>query len=182
MRQNTKLISASDKDGAEDARKSKSTHSSPVKKGRPEPWTVEPWNGEMKLQSPRKRATGSGGSNGSAPPLPGHQSNAVAHTSIIDEEMRSEAATIDSGERGRLFVKVMGVKDLELPLPKSECRNGNCDALCAMLTINQTNALGSASHSTTVCIVSQLPGLSWPETRQLDKNSSWWCQTTSNFS
>jgi hypothetical protein len=26
----------------------------------------------------------------------------------------------DSGERGRLFVKVMGVKDLDLPLPRSK--------------------------------------------------------------
>lgn len=52
--------------------------------------------------------------------MPGHESNAVPHSHGA-EDFQSEVATIDSGERGRLFAKVMGVKDLDLPLPKSEC-------------------------------------------------------------
>jgi hypothetical protein len=33
--------------------------------------------------------------------------------------MVPETAQEEAGERGRLFVKVIGVKDLDLPLPKS---------------------------------------------------------------
>jgi hypothetical protein len=39
---------------------------------------------------------------------------------LNEEDMSSELATEEAGERGRLFVKVMGVKDLDLPIPKSE--------------------------------------------------------------
>jgi hypothetical protein len=52
--------------------------------------------------------------------MPGQQSNAVALNQVAEEEDQPEIATPESGERGRLFVKVMGVKDLDLPLPKSE--------------------------------------------------------------
>lgn len=117
MRQNTKLVTASDKDG-NDHWKARSAQNSPIKQHRPESWIVEPWNSETRPRSTRKRVTGS--SNGNAPPLPGQESNTTAINHAIEEDVQSEVATIDSGERGRLFVKVMGVKDLDLPLPKNE--------------------------------------------------------------
>ncbi|RDA91414.1 hypothetical protein CP533_6901 [Ophiocordyceps camponoti-saundersi (nom. inval.)] len=117
MRQNTKLVSASDKDG--DATwKSRSANNSPIKQDRPQSWIIEPWNGsESRSRSPRKRP---GTSAGPVPPMPGQESNAGAQRQVSTSDTQSEAATIDTVERGRLFVKVMGVKDLDLPLPKNE--------------------------------------------------------------
>ncbi|EFY93362.1 hypothetical protein MAC_00600 [Metarhizium acridum CQMa 102] len=116
MRQNTKVITASDKDG-DDHSRARTAQSSPVKQGRPETWVVEPWNGETRPRSMRKRITGA---SDAIPPLPGGDSNATTINHGLEEDLQSEVATIDSGERGRLFVKVMGVKDLDLPLPKNE--------------------------------------------------------------
>ncbi|KAK4216114.1 Bud site selection protein BUD4 [Rhypophila decipiens] len=116
MRQNTKLVTASDKD-TDDARPGyRSAGNSPVKATRPQSWTVEPWNGQPRKRSsvrkPRPATTGP------VPPLPGQESNAMA---VSEEDlMAGELSTGDSGERGRLFVKVMGVKDLDLPLPRNE--------------------------------------------------------------
>ncbi|KND94680.1 Bud site selection protein BUD4 [Tolypocladium ophioglossoides CBS 100239] len=115
MRQNTKLVTASDKDG-DTTWKTRSANNSPVKQDRPQSWVVEPWNGQPRQKSYRKGP----GTSGPIPPLPGHESNATALNHVVEEDAQSEAATIDSGERGRLFVKVMGVKDLDLPLPKSK--------------------------------------------------------------
>ena len=120
MRQNTKLVSASDKDG-EEPRTARSAGNSPIKKTRPQSWTVEPWNGKARTASMRKRS-GAGGHapSGPVPPMPGQQSNATALKGVAEEEEHAEQAPPESGERGRLFVKVMGVKDLDLPLPKSK--------------------------------------------------------------
>ncbi|UNI14207.1 Bud site selection protein bud4 [Purpureocillium takamizusanense] len=115
MRQNTKVVAASDKDG-EMTWKARSANNSPVKSDRPQSWVVEPWNGQVRQRSAsRKRPA----NNGAVPPLPGQDSNATAINHAAEDDAQSEA-TIDSGERGRLFVKVMGVKDLDLPLPKNE--------------------------------------------------------------
>ncbi|KAJ6446499.1 GTP binding protein (Bud4) [Purpureocillium lavendulum] len=117
MRQNTKVVTASDKDG-EMMWKARSANNSPIKTDRPQSWVVEPWNGQPRQRSAsRKRPV----NNGPVPPLPGQDSNATAinHAAAAEDDAQSEA-TIDSGERGRLFVKVMGVKDLDLPLPKNE--------------------------------------------------------------
>ncbi|KAF4585624.1 GTP binding protein (Bud4) [Ophiocordyceps camponoti-floridani] len=117
MRQNTKLVSASDKDG-DVTWKSRSANNSPIKQDRPASWVIEPWHGsESQSKSARKRP---GTSAGPVPPLPGQESNATAHRQVSTSDTQSEAATIDTVERGRLFVKVMGVKDLDLPLPKNE--------------------------------------------------------------
>ncbi|TWU73685.1 Bud site selection protein bud4 [Metarhizium rileyi] len=116
MRQNTKVITASDKDG-EDYSRARSAQNSPIKQGRPETWVVEPWNTGTHSRSMRKRITGTGDA---IPPLPGRDSNATTINHGLEEDLQSEVATIDSCERGRLFVKVMGVKDLDLPLPKNE--------------------------------------------------------------
>ncbi|KFA68770.1 hypothetical protein S40285_01142 [Stachybotrys chlorohalonatus IBT 40285] len=115
MRQNTKLVAASDKD-ADDSWKVRSAGNSPIKKDRPQSWTVEPWNGQTRQRSVRKRP----GMNGPVPPLPGQESNATALHNVVEEDISAEIATPESGERGRLFVKVMGVKDLELPISKTE--------------------------------------------------------------
>lgn len=115
MRQNTKLVAASDKD-ADDSWKVRSAGNSPIKKDRPQSWTVEPWNGQTRQRSVRKRP----GMNGPVPPLPGQESNATALHNVVEEDISAEIATPESGERGRLFVKVMGVKDLELPISKSK--------------------------------------------------------------
>ncbi len=69
----------------------------------------------MRKKSIRKRTA----APGPVPPLPGQESNAAALNSLAEEDMAAEMAPPESGERGRLFVKVMGVKDLDLPLPKS---------------------------------------------------------------
>jgi len=116
MRQNTKLVAASDKDN-DDLRGYRSAGNSPVKQSRPQSWTVEPWNPQpRKRSSVRKRHAGTG----PVPPLPGQESNTTALGPTAEEDIASEMATEESGERGRLFVKVMGVKDLDLPIPKSE--------------------------------------------------------------
>ncbi|GAB1320496.1 Bud site selection protein bud4 [Madurella fahalii] len=115
MRQNTKLVAASDKD-TDDLRGCRSAGNSPVKATRPQSWTVEPWNGQPRKRSIRKRTPAAG----PVPPLPGQESNAAALTQLSEEDLAAEMATEESGERGRLFVKVMGVKDLDLPLPKNE--------------------------------------------------------------
>ncbi|KAK0722421.1 cell division protein anillin-domain-containing protein [Lasiosphaeria miniovina] len=115
MRQNTKLVAASDKE-SDEFRSCRSAGNSPVKQTRPQSWTVEPWNGQPRARSVRKRHA----ATGPVPPLPGQESNAVAMNTLNEEEIAAEMATVDSGERGRLFVKVMGVKDLDLPIPKNE--------------------------------------------------------------
>jgi hypothetical protein len=116
MRQNTKMVTASDKD-SDDVRGCRSAGNSPVKATRPQSWTVEPWSGGQRKRSIRKRHPGS---TGPVPPLPGQESNATALGHVNEEDMAVEMATEESGERGRLFVKVMGVKDLDLPIPKSK--------------------------------------------------------------
>ncbi len=120
MRQNTKVVTASDKD-MDDLRACRSAGNSPVKAARPQSWTVEPWSGGQRKRSIRKRHP----VTGPVPPLPGQESNAAALGQVNEEDMAVEMATEESGERGRLFVKVMGVKDLDLPIPKSKFRTSH---------------------------------------------------------
>ena len=120
MRQNTKLVAASDKE-SDEIRGYRSAGNSPVKASRPQSWTVEPWNPQPRKRSSVKRRHAA---TGPAPPLPGQESNATAMTSANDEDLGMEIATEESGERGRLFVKVMGVKDLDLPIPRSKFQSG----------------------------------------------------------
>lgn len=113
MRQNTKLVAASDKE-SDDSWKTRSAGNSPIKADRPQSWTVEPWNGRVRQRSHTAAA------RGPVPPMPGFESNAVGLNPLAEEETGAEIASADSGERGRLFVKVMGVKDLDLPISKSK--------------------------------------------------------------
>jgi hypothetical protein len=139
MRQNTKLVAASDKE-TEDFRSSRSAGNSPVKGTRPQSWTVEPWNGrprQRSIRSNRKPVP-----TGPVPPLPGQESNAAAVTTaasnalkpLTEEDLNAEMAGPESGERGRLFVKVMGVKDLDLPLPRSKFHRLACSCPTTVLT------------------------------------------------
>ena len=135
MRQNTKVIIASSashesaesvmetKDTQEPAaRGTRSAGSSPRKPSHTQTWTAEPWNGKIRRKSIRKsggvpsKAPGSG----PAPPLPGQQSNVASGLGSVteDDSMQSTEEIGEDGERGRLFVKVVRVKDLDLPLPK----------------------------------------------------------------
>ncbi|KAL8827813.1 MAG: hypothetical protein Q9170_006861 [Blastenia crenularia] len=133
MRQNTKVViassasheSAGDSTESQDtgARGTRSAGNSPRKPSHSKTWTTEPWNGKVRRKSIRQ----SGGSpqkvinSGPAPPLPGQQSNVASelHSVAEDETMIPEEIE-DGAERGRLFVKVQRVKDLDLPLPRGE--------------------------------------------------------------
>lgn len=121
MRQNTKVVVASSSDESGNGfHGTRSAGNSPIKQDRPQSWTVEPWNGQPRKGSirdrsnPRKKVP-----SGPMPPMPGQESN-VAGLGIVSEEAFVETTAVESGERGRLFVKVIGVKDLDMPLPKSE--------------------------------------------------------------
>lgn len=116
MRQNTKVVVAS---SDEKPTSSRSAGNSPSKQdSRPQSWVVEPWNGSRKSSgrpsSPRKKPP-----TGPVPPMPGHESNATG-LGILPEGQVSDPVSDEGSERGRLFVKVIGVKDLDLPLPKSK--------------------------------------------------------------
>lgn len=114
MRQNTKVVVAS----SDVDKGTRSAGNSPVKKERPQSWTVEPWNGSPRKSSVRS-ASGSRKKppTGPMPPMPGQESS-VSGLGMVAEE--AAAAPEEGAEKGRLFVKVMGVKDLDLPLPKNE--------------------------------------------------------------
>ncbi|KAH6611025.1 hypothetical protein Trco_001045, partial [Trichoderma cornu-damae] len=114
MRQNTKLVSASDKD-AEDSWRARSANNSPVKASRPQSWTVEPWNSQTRRSIRKGQPILS-----PVPPLPGQESNATTLNKVVEEDYSVDVAGPEAGERGRLFVKVIGVKDLDLPIPKNE--------------------------------------------------------------
>lgn len=137
MRQNTKVVvarSASDESASDvveshgpRARGTRSAGNSPRKASQTQTWTTEPWNGKMRRKSIRQ----SGGSpqkkapSGPAPPLPGQHSNVTSDLGSVneDEAMPGFDEVEDGGERGRLFVKVVGVKDLDLPLPRGKVRS-----------------------------------------------------------
>jgi len=118
MRQNTKVVVAS----SDIDKGTRSAGNSPVKKDRPQSWTVEPWNGQMRKNSVRDRSSPRKKTpTGPLPPTPGHESNVTGLGILTEETSTAEPIIEEGGERGRLFVKVIGVKDLDLPLPKSKC-------------------------------------------------------------
>lgn len=131
MRQNTKVVvasSASNESAAEAAesqegaaRSTRSAGNSPRKASHTKTWTTEPWNGKVRRKSIRQ----SGGSpqkvmhSGPVPPLPGQQSNVAGELDSVAEDEAMVPEEIEDGtERGRLFIKVQRVKDLDLPLPR----------------------------------------------------------------
>lgn len=139
MRQNTKVIVASSNNtpalGSSEVKTSsgrgtRSAGSSPRKGSHDRPtWSVEPWNGTMRQKStkeavgsPRKKPVG-----GAVPPLPGQQSNVSSSLGSLTEGEAVVEERQEGVERGRLFVKVMGVKDLGLPLPKGQSQQNRTD-------------------------------------------------------
>ncbi|EEA25995.1 GTP binding protein (Bud4), putative [Talaromyces marneffei ATCC 18224] len=128
MRQNTKVIIASSntndepeivpQNAATKNAENKPENNTPRKASQPT-WTAEPWNGKMRRQS--SKAPGAIKKKpvpGAVPPLPGMPSN-VQDVQQTSEEVEIEQPE-DDQERGRLFVKVVGVRDLDMPLPKGE--------------------------------------------------------------
>ena len=134
MRQNTKVIVASSNSGEDgvgaisqpvlNPRGCRSAGNSPTKSSqeRPQSWSVEPWNGKARRKSvkenpggPRRRPV-----EGPVPPLPGQESNVAPSLGSVPESQPVVEDTAIDGERGRLFVKVLGVKNLDLPLVKGE--------------------------------------------------------------
>ncbi|KAF2027582.1 DUF1709-domain-containing protein [Setomelanomma holmii] len=126
MRENTKVVVASsrqfsDEKPTEAATAPADKKASPRKTSaeRKPAWTTEPWNGKSRRKSIR---TTSGRrvptATGPAPPLPGQESAVTGGLDSVAEQGDEEFE--DGEERGRVFVKVVGVKDLDLPLPKTE--------------------------------------------------------------
>jgi hypothetical protein len=128
MRENKKVVVASSRQfsdekpsGEVNTAAEQSAKSSPRKTSaeRKPAWTTEPWNGKPRRKSIR---TTSGRrvptSTGPAPPLPGQESAVNSGLDSVAEQGDEEFE--DGEERGRVFVKVVGVKDLDLPLPKSK--------------------------------------------------------------
>ena len=130
MRQNTKVVIASNRNEeeaarpaeptSEDPRGTRSAGSSP-RKASQQTWTTVPWNGSTRRPSvkmagtiPKKKPL-----PGSVPPLPGQASNVQEAPATIDEnEALGHDVYEDGEERGRLFVKVVGIKYIDLPLPR----------------------------------------------------------------
>lgn len=119
MRQNTKVVVASsDNDHSDHFRATRSAGNSPIKANRPQSWTVEPWNGRKKSLRDSSVSRKNKILNGPVPPLPGQESNVAGLGSLAEETI--DVSLEEPGDRGRLFVKVIGVKELDLPLPKSK--------------------------------------------------------------
>ncbi|KAL4785537.1 hypothetical protein BJX76DRAFT_324487 [Aspergillus varians] len=133
MRHNTKVIVADSRPEEEpvpthtgepsaDGRSRRSA-GSPQRKVSQQTWTTVPWNSGARRASIR---TPSGAIRkkpvaGPVPPLPGQQSNVQEPpTPVEDLDSTENTAFEDGEERGRLFVKVVGLKYLDMPLPKGE--------------------------------------------------------------
>ncbi|KAJ5888717.1 hypothetical protein N7495_008758 [Penicillium taxi] len=132
MRQNTKVVIASNRheeepalpneQSSEDPRGTKSAGSSP-RKASQQTWTTVPWNGSPRRPSvkvptniPKKKPV-----SGVVPPLPGQESAVQEAPSKTEESEPLVQDTYEEGEeRGRLFVKVVGIKYMDLPLPRAE--------------------------------------------------------------
>ncbi|OQO13663.1 hypothetical protein B0A48_01892 [Cryoendolithus antarcticus] len=132
MRQNTKVVIASNRNisgSSTDATastmepprrgSSRGAKGSPRKPSAEQFLKIEPWNGASRRKSVRN-ASAQNTITEPAPPLPGQESalgvvseNATG-TGSLDEEV-SEGV-----EKGRLFVKVVGVKNLDLPMPAND--------------------------------------------------------------
>jgi hypothetical protein len=142
MRQNTKVIIASSRneeepmpslhDSAQGSRGTRSAGSSPRKPSQ-QTWTTVPWNGSPRRPSiktttgiPKKKPVpGAGG----VPPLPGQPSNVQEAPATIEESEPAISESFDDGEeRGRLFVKVIGLKYCDLPLPRGKRKSHNWNA------------------------------------------------------
>lgn len=130
MRQNTKVIVASSHndeetattpgEAATEARLSRTPGNSNRKPSQ-QTWTTVPWNSQRRRSSirtpsgiPKKKSV-----PGAVPPLPGQASNVQETAAAAEEAEPGLNEALDEGEeRGRLFVKVVGIKYLDLPMPR----------------------------------------------------------------
>ena len=150
MRHNTKVVVASsashesassetkeEQDPA--ARETRSAGNSPRKASHTQTWTTEPWNGKARRKSIRKSggAPSKAPATGPVPPLPGMQSNVASGLDSVNENqtMGNTEDIGEDGERGRLFVKVVRVKDLDLPLPRGMSIIVNDEAISLLTMI-----------------------------------------------
>lgn len=116
-RQNTKIVVATSDNTLNDVfYTDDDSKSSKLKQSRSQSWIVEPWVTSGRNSSDLNKLNASDRFSSAA------NSKTVAQRRVISQGSRiSDFSTLDDGsERGRLFVKVLGVKDLDLPLPKSE--------------------------------------------------------------
>ncbi|EWC47052.1 hypothetical protein DRE_03814 [Drechslerella stenobrocha 248] len=132
MRENSKVVHASGRaESNVDAAK-------PAAAKKTQSWTVEPWQGSP--GSSARRRSGRGDSlkkKDMGPARPQNPSTRAAKSSdlpIVEENENKDSVPSvpeekpaaeetmagDGAERGRLFVKVVAVKDLQLPLPPNE--------------------------------------------------------------
>ena len=138
MRQNTKVVVATNrsfsnekpyatdapataaapaKTSAAHKRETKSAGNSPRKPSVPTVMT-EPWNGKMRRHSTRKSIiSGEKPLSGARKSIGGQDSNML---DALTEDQQSILEPEAGAERGRFFVKVIGVKNLDLPLPRSK--------------------------------------------------------------
>ncbi|KAL2832867.1 cell division protein anillin-domain-containing protein [Aspergillus cavernicola] len=134
MRHNTKVIVASSHPEEEPVptptpghppAESRTTRApgSPQRKASQQTWTTVPWNSGARRASIR---TPSGAIRkkpvpGPVPPLPGQPSIAQEPPTPVEEiEPNFNTAFEDGEERGRMFVKVVGLKYMDMPLPRGE--------------------------------------------------------------
>ena len=142
MRQNTKVVVASNRNFSGDSSgtmKSNDSSAAPVsptfdrrpssvKRGAASPrkpsaeqfLKTEPWNGKTRRKSVRN-ASAQKAQSAPAPPLPGQESA----LGVVEEDFAAGTSSLEDEvaegvERGRLFVKVVGVKNLELPMPRND--------------------------------------------------------------
>ena len=139
MRQNTKIVVASERLSNEESRSPdlpavegdlndtqalQANQVTPSRRKTSQPtWTAVPWNGKVRRKSIRvggEKAVGHRKAvGGPVPSLPGQASNAQeALDAVAEDEVGEEDEWEDGAERGRLFVKVVGVKDLQMPFPQ----------------------------------------------------------------
>ncbi|KAF2481747.1 hypothetical protein BDY17DRAFT_311407 [Neohortaea acidophila] len=104
------------------SRTAKKDNSSPRKASAEQFLKTEPWNGKVRRKSVRlASAQQAAHLTDVAPPLPGQESA----LGVVDEDYAAGSSNLEDDvgegvERGRLFVKVVGVNDLALPLPRND--------------------------------------------------------------
>ncbi|KAJ6263211.1 hypothetical protein Dda_1772 [Drechslerella dactyloides] len=134
MRENSKVIHASSREEAN------ADTAKPAAAKRTQSWTVEPWQGSPGSTPRRRSGRGDSLKKKSLDPARQHHAAAMAAKSsdlpIVEENDNKDVVAPavsteqvapennsmagDGAERGRLFVKVVAVKDLHLPLPPNE--------------------------------------------------------------
>lgn len=111
------MSSANEEPARPSSRAAKSATSSPRKASEEQFLKTEPWNGKVRRKSVRLASA----QNAPAPPLPGFESA----LGVVNEDYAAGSSSLEDDigegvERGRLFVKVVGAKNLDLPLPRND--------------------------------------------------------------